>query len=1289
MGSMGKLAKRARTLLAAVLAAALAMALVPGTGMAASTSAEGPAAFDARTGQQTTSVYVKARTELFDIADHTKVATEADLGAGIWVQVANGAAPFTPSWHSVQVDDDGNAIAGTEREWGAGEPAGADASVLYLKPAAAQLQADSTYHFWCEVTDSSQPPLTASNEDDPIVVLNAKGYGPNPKEWFDYAEGSEPKPDHWTWRVEGGMVDDAGQPNGVDGKIANPTILSGSVLGEGVAADRFADAAAAADRRVDVAYNLALTNAPAGKDAFVGTLLVKLDVTDLLAGEGAPSPDELGLLWLNPYEPGGVLVPITAAAPYQMAISTEDGRTIVSFRFPAGSAGQSGSFGSFAVTSPVPPEQMCTVSISTTGAGYVDPYGIIERPRGSQPQIRLYPEFGNEAEVVALGASGEEVAAPGTLAGDTFTLDPLSGDVALRVKFTPVEVPDPGTEEAWRTLKLVVGAADADRASYVYVVGDEGSKVAAGEEKAGIRVDASEPVTLGFNTAQGFAVGTVRIEYAPDDVIELTSIEGAYKELPVLRADATVTVSYRTAVTDPAVRSYETSAVAIPARAADAAASSATGSADTAVTFSAVPKLGWQLTGAQVVYVLHPQGGAAEELRGRSYAPDELDAGSLTLYGITAETRVEFSFDKIEKSVFFPDAAGIPGVAQISMEGTRWLDIDSDLVFTITLEAGYTMPPSGLMLIGSEGEGGLGWQGSPVQNADGTTTYQVRITFADVADLGDGAKLSIMPKRQPTGGDGEEEGPFTVTTHAGAGGRITAPTTEAAGATVTIWFFPDEGKELARVLIDGVSITDPAFDISEELYDHTADERPFITLRGLAADHLVEAVFADGPAGEKPPSVIIKPDPGDLPIDPDADPDRPTYGEGDSNVEGGTPVYKGETQSFTYVPRAGWEFDGVKVDGEFIYFDGAHLKDDPAFADHELFAWDEQRSCYVFKGSEGETVEFDPATGTLTFRNVQSAHTYLFVATPVLDVVVNVDATGGTVHANGAVDGSTKSFTWKMRKGLPIYMIPDTAHSYALGQVKLDGTVVAAEDIHTVSDADVSSQGTPPLSALVRELTQTERAYAAEPVVYAFTIPSSYLRAKQPGETVSVTVPFVKNGGSNGGDGSGNGDGNGSGGVAPGISNGFNGDTAGDGSAQNPDGTFTITAKVRSGRGALDCAGEQHVRPGADCTVAFKPAVGYQVVALHIDGTRYAYTNRTFTFRNVQAGHTVQAEFAVVGYAGDNSTIQRAVKTLQALAQTGDLNAPAATALLAVAFGAMGVAALVWSRRREEDDRAA
>jgi len=265
---------------AAVLAAALAMALVPGTGMAASASVEGPAAFDARTGQQTTSVYVKARTELFDIADHTKVATEADLGAGIWVQVANGAAPFTPSWHSVQVDDDGNAIAGTEREWGAGEPAGADASVLYLKPAAAQLQADSTYHFWCEVTDSSQPPLTANNEDDPIVVLNAKGYGPNPKEWFDYAEGSEPKPDHWTWRVEGGMVDDAGQPNGVDGKIAKPTILSGSVLGEGVAADRFADAAAAADRRVDVAYNLALTNAPAGKDAFVGLEVAKVKKVD-------------------------------------------------------------------------------------------------------------------------------------------------------------------------------------------------------------------------------------------------------------------------------------------------------------------------------------------------------------------------------------------------------------------------------------------------------------------------------------------------------------------------------------------------------------------------------------------------------------------------------------------------------------------------------------------------------------------------------------------------------------------------------------------------------------------------------------------------------------------------------------------------------------------------------------------------------------------------------------------------------------------------------------------------
>lgn len=1299
--SVGKMAARAlRFALAAVLVLGCAPAFT-GAAWASEAGAGAGSSFaatdDPNVAQAETTVYLKAQSSALRMVDWLKAATSDDLSEGLWVQVTGGTAPYGAQWRSVQVDASGNAIAGTERAWGSGEAFDERTSTFTLKLAANQLADGARYHFWCEVTDSSQAHVTVSNTE-PIVVVCASGYGPGPKEWM--AEGDA----HWTWRLEGAMSGSDGQPNGVDGKLLNASVLSASDIASNSTTERLAAAAAAKGGKVASSYNVALVplaDPQDAKDAFIGDILVKFDVTDIV-GQGTPAQD-LGLLWLNPYEPGGSLVDVFTS-PYDAEVRTEGGRTYIAFTFPGTDAGASGVLGSFALTTPA--ERMFTISMEATEGGRVDLCGTFERPQGDTPRFALYQDFGYEIDaVVEVSAAGAESPAAGTLEGNTFTLAPLAADVNLRAKFKKVQVPQPGPA-ALRTVELVAGAADADRKTSVSIIGCEGSEVAAGSSKSGLEVDASQPVTLAFNTAQGFAIDAVSVTYTVDGdgvsagTTQRYQAEGAYLELPVLLADAKIEVTYKPVIVGPVALVYDVSATATPARAASASAVPVQVESGDAATFTAVPKLGWKLMRAEVFYLIEPAGASSpQQVSGPVYEAAALSGASLTIYGVVSDTRVDFIFEKDVKEVAFPAPDSVVG-ASVSLDGLHDVDVDAPLEFTVTTAPGYTLPPFGLMLAGSERERVIGWTGSPAQNADGSITYKVTITYADVANLGEDIRLSVRPQR---GSDVPDQERYTVATSAGEGGRITASTTVDAGQSVTIWFFPDAEHRLSGVTVDGAPLS--AFTGAEELFDHTGDVKPCITIRGISADHAVHATFVEDAGAEVPPSVVIKPDPGDLPENPDPDnpnPDRPPFGEGGSNVDGETPVYKGEDQSFIYTPRPGYVLDAVLVDGEYLYFDGAHLKDDPTIGDHKLFSWDEERGCYVFNDGEGETVEFDIDTGMLTFHNVQKPHTYLFVETPVVDVVLNVDAVGGSVRAEGMVEGSSKVLSWKMRKGLPIYMIPDVEGGYRLGDVLLDGVPVSAEEIREATGEALNVEGSAALSSLVKVVTLADEAHAAEPVVYAYMLPSKYLYAKEPGSVVTVTVPFKKDAGGNNsgdgnggngngsgdGDGSGNGNGSGSGNqgsATPGISNGFNGSTTGDGSAQNPNGTFTIKAAVKSGQGALDCPAEQQVQPGATCTVAFKPNVGYQVVALHIDGTRYAYTNRTFTFQNVRAGHTVEAEFAVVGYAGDNSQAVRMVKTLQSLAQTGDLNASAATALLAVAFGATGIAFLAWNRRRKEE----
>ncbi|WP_165253964.1 hypothetical protein [Adlercreutzia sp. ZJ304] len=195
-------------------------------------------------------------------------------------------------------------------------------------------------------------------------------------------------------------------------------------------------------------------------------------------------------------------------------------------------------------------------------------------------------------------------------------------------------------------------------------------------------------------------------------------------------------------------------------------------------------------------------------------------------------------------------------------------------------------------------------------------------------------------------------------------------------------------------------------------------------------------------------------------------------------------------------------------------------------------------------------------------------------------------------------------------------------------------------------------------------------AKAASATYYEYTIPGTYYTSKP---KVDVRIGFKTLGGA----------------TPPPSSGGDDGD-----SEQNPTqpeaGTYTLTALVAgTGHGKVLENSTQVVKRGSSFTFHFVPETSaYRVVSIKLDNLpSVSYTSTSYTFTNVDRDHTLVVEFGPVAYSGDNSSTARAIRHLQRLAQTGDIQAPIVLGLLTVAFASAGVAIIVSSRatcRRKE-----
>lgn len=128
---------------------------------------------------------------------------------------------------------------------------------------------------------------------------------------------------------------------------------------------------------------------------------------------------------------------------------------------------------------------------------------------------------------------------------------------------------------------------------------------------------------------------------------------------------------------------------------------------------------------------------------------------------------------------------------------------------------------------------------------------------------------------------------------------------------------------------------------------------------------------------------------------------------------------------------------------------------------------------------------------------------------------------------------------------------------------------------------------------------------------------------------------------------------------------------------QQVDKLFSVVVKVIGGNGTL-ANGERtlssEVEAGKDFPIRFLPYDGCVVSSLKDNGVDVGVSNNMYTIRGIDKDHTVEVMFGFPAPAGGDNNVKRAMRTLQSLAQTGDLQIYAAMGLFSIALVAIAVA---------------
>ena len=279
---------------------------------------------------------------------------------------------------------------------------------------------------------------------------------------------------------------------------------------------------------------------------------------------------------------------------------------------------------------------------------------------------------------------------------------------------------------------------------------------------------------------------------------------------------------------------------------------------------------------------------------------------------------------------------------------------------------------------------------------------------------------------------------YTITATAGAGGSI-APTgsvTVNEGAEQTFTITPNEGYEIAKVLVDGVSVT-----VTDNSY----------TFTGVQADHTISVTFQK--TGGEP-----EPEPETYTITASA-------GEGGSIAPtGSVTVDEGANQTFTITLNEGYEIADVLVDSSSVLgqLSGNSYTFTNVQADHTISVTfratgggEPEPETHTITASAGEGGSITP-TGTVT---VEKGASQTFNITPdegyeIAEVVVDNSSvldqlTGNRYTFTGVQENHTISVTFRATGGEPepepeTYTITADVDPVEAGTVTVNGSGTSA-----------------------------------------------------------------------------------------------------------------------------------------------------------------------------------------------------------------------------------------------------
>lgn len=823
-----------------------------------------------------------------------------------------------------------------------------DARFEHSITAADGLAKESIYRYTLTLTDTSNP---SRNEAVAQIMVSTFGNYANQKLYLNQDQTNPTS-------VEGFIYKDA--------NLVNPTVplLSADAVPEtSPIYAAIADKAAGNDPAQNITQptQLVITNIenlPDNEPAYKLDLTVHLAIPDDLPTK----PEQGDTVKVYRYDQKtGEVVEYEGKVVQQTDLSGNpvtdaSGNPVLSIELRV--MGTSAALGSFAIGYDSP-DGSFTVESSATEGGTISPAETRTYAVGASPKYVLYAQSGYVLASISIECDGSPVRMQsGSLEGNVFTLDADLYQMANGETWTVTgifEAPEPDadayavsahlTGQGSGTMTVLSGASG----STPYTVPMNGSVPAPGEDA--IMMPSRSGVYLEFNPGSGFKLKSLRINgeeytvvgtsYFISVLTENVNIEAEYEEgLP----SPTMTRDIEVSVDDPSkglVMDSDGNAVGSTTLKVNYGSTG---------TIAIAPKDGYMVASAMVYAGDSTEG---VDLAGQITQAD--DMSNLQIHNVLEDMRVVISFKAVDSTVTISvDGQG----GTVNPSGNVRLSEGVPQRVTVTPDGddaeglGYvlgsiTMNGASISDFLTSRNSGKFYTFKIVRadvqsadyakNPDGTTDKVLYINDAQAAILVKfDAKTPPAPAYQ------------TITTEVAApgGGSITPTQRVEAGSDAAVWVFPDQGKKVKSVTLDGRNVTTTLKEDGAKL-----------ELLNVQTDHTVVVTFEDGdsPLSNKTKYTI-----------------HPSAGAGGSVTPASdTLVYEGQDQAFTFTPATGYEVSEVMVDGlpvdESEYTATSYVMKDVR-ADHNLVvtfkksaASGTERDTYTVEVIAGEHGSVSPA----------------------------------------------------------------------------------------------------------------------------------------------------------------------------------------------------------------------------------------------------------------------------------------------------------------------------------------